>query len=408
MVKLNLRETHYNKIQDRFIPSARINKKLSILKLVHTDVKNTQYHETLQKILFSETLNDHNFFNFPKNLIQNNISFNKFCVPIEAPIIRETITTMEPELTVEAPDLINDFYLNLLDWSSNNIIAVYLSDSIYLYNEGSRKQSMLRYVENLDNFVTSISWNDDGELLALGKSDGTIDIYDTIASKNVKSFYHNGTKVFGLSWNNDLLTSGLSNGEIVNHDIRSNVNYTEHFRAHNRNVCGLKWSPDGKCLASGSDDNVLKIWQKSYQNPIHSFDSHKGTIKAIAWAPFNENLLASGGGIDDGKVHFWNIESGKHVNVIDVGSQVSSVIWSRHSEEFVVSSGYNSNYLNIWDYKKLRVVKQLQGHASRVLYTSKSPDGTKICSASADGTIMFWKTFKKREERNPPFLFDIR
>ncbi|KAJ1639683.1 hypothetical protein T492DRAFT_832716 [Pavlovales sp. CCMP2436] len=51
-----------------------------------------------------------------------------------------------PERILDAPDMIDDYYLNLLDWSSTNVVAIALGDSVYLWNagDGSITQLMQR------------------------------------------------------------------------------------------------------------------------------------------------------------------------------------------------------------------------------------------------------------------------
>ncbi|PNX65675.1 anaphase-promoting complex subunit cdc20-like protein, partial [Trifolium pratense] len=71
---------------------------------------------------------------------------------------------------------------------------------------------------------------------------------------------------------------------------------------HDQEVCGLKWSPSGRQLASGGNDNVVHIWDRSVvslNSPtrcLHRFEEHRAAVKALAWSPFQSNLLASGGG----------------------------------------------------------------------------------------------------------------
>ena len=63
-----------------------------------------------------------------------------------------------PERILDAPELLDDYYLNLLDWSSTNVLGVALGDSIYLWNatDGSIQQLMQTQGEN--SHVTSLSW----------------------------------------------------------------------------------------------------------------------------------------------------------------------------------------------------------------------------------------------------------
>lgn len=94
--------------------------------------------------------------------------------------------------------------------------------------------------------------------------------------------------------------------------------------AHRSEVCGLKWSPDNRQLASGGNDNQLCIWSLNRSSPTMKFSEHTAAVKAIAWSPHQHGLLASGGGTADRCIRFWNTATNTKLNTIDTGSQVSS------------------------------------------------------------------------------------
>jgi cell division cycle protein 20 (cofactor of APC complex) len=132
--------------------------------------------------------------------------------------------------------------------------------------------------------------------------------------------------VGALDWNQHILTSGSRDTLVLNHDVRARMNLVSIFEGHSQEVCGLKWSSDGKLLASGGNDNLLNIWEASNSNaPKHSFDHHQAAVKALAWCPFQSNLLASGGGTADRCIRFWNTSTGSCINCIDTKSQVKLV-----------------------------------------------------------------------------------
>lgn len=62
---------------------------------------------------------------------------------ISQPYTKQRIINKTPFKILDAPSLIDDFYLNLLDWSSKNILAVGLASSVYLWNSTSGKVSKL-------------------------------------------------------------------------------------------------------------------------------------------------------------------------------------------------------------------------------------------------------------------------
>lgn len=69
----------------------------------------------------------------------------------------------------------DDFYLNLVDWSSNNVLAVGLGNCVYLWNACSSKVTKLCDL-GIDDSVCSVSWAQRGTHLAVGTSDGEVEV----------------------------------------------------------------------------------------------------------------------------------------------------------------------------------------------------------------------------------------
>lgn len=72
--------------------------------------------------------------------------------------------------------------LNLMDWSASNIVTVALGRVIYLWNAGTGNIEQLREYENGDH-ACSLSWIQEGNVLAIGSSDGTVELWDAEAKK---------------------------------------------------------------------------------------------------------------------------------------------------------------------------------------------------------------------------------
>jgi WD40 repeat protein len=85
-------------------------------------------------------------------------------------------------------------------------------------------------------------------------------------------------------------------------------------------VCGLRWSPDDREVASGGNDNQLYIWGLHSTAPTLKFSDHTAAVKAIAWSPHQHGLLASGGGTADRCIRFWNTATGATLSHIDTGA----------------------------------------------------------------------------------------
>eukprot|EP01135_Chromosphaera_perkinsii_P003323 Nk52_evm23s240 gene=Nk52_evmTU23s240 len=295
---------------------------------------------------------------------------------------------------LDAPDLLDDFYLNLLDWSATNLLAVALGNSVYLWN--SKDGSIHHLLENEaeDNSVTSLSWIKDGSYLAVGNNDCEVQLWDVEKAKQVRSLKGHDSRVGALAWNDHILSSGSRDGSILNSDVRARTHAVQWLEGHTQEVCGLKWSPDGTQLASGGNDNLVNVWDANKAKARYTFDDHIAAVKALDWCPWHPHLLATGGGTADRHIKFWNTQSGSLLNSIDTKSQVCSLKWSKNFKELVSSHGFSQNQLTIWKYPTMKKVTELCGHTSRVLHMAMSPDGETVVSAAGDETLRFWKCFQ--------------
>lgn len=71
---------------------------------------------------------------------------------------------------LDAPALSDDYYLNLVDWSNSNELAVGLGNSIYLWNGTTLKVSKL--CEIFGDSITSVSWSPVDPFLSVGCDSG--------------------------------------------------------------------------------------------------------------------------------------------------------------------------------------------------------------------------------------------
>ena len=106
------------------------------------------------------------------------------------------------------------------------------------------------------------------------------------------------------------------------------------------------------------------------------------------------NLVATGGGREDTHIHFWNSSHGGKVKSVYTGSQVTSLLWSRHHKEIVSTHGYPKNQLTVWGYPALNRIVDIPGHDSRILHSALSPDGQVVATAAADENLKFWRIFE--------------
>lgn len=183
-------------------------------------------------------------------------------------------------------------------------------------------------------------------------------MWDVTRCKQVKELVGHTNRVSALAWNNAILSSGGRDSAVRNWDVRKRKHEAcvSTLNNHEQEVCGLRWSHNGMQLASGGNDNMLCIYSAGFELQ-HRINAHQAAVKALAWCPFQSNLLASGGGTADRCIKFWNTTTGAMLNSIDTGSQVCALQWSRHEREILSSHGYSKNQLILWRYPSLVKVR---------------------------------------------------
>lgn len=290
-----------------------------------------------------------------------------------------------PERVLDAPGLVDDYYLNLLDWSSGNQVAIGLERNVYVWSAESGTVNRL-FETSLDTYVSSVKWSGDGAYVGVGLSSGEVQIWDVEEKTKLRSMHSHETRVGVMGWNKHILSTGARSGLVYNNDVRVAQHKIAELVSHTAEVCGLEWRSDGAQLATGGNDNLVTIWDaRSLNAPKFQKTNHRAAVKALSWCPWQPNLLATGGGSYDRHIHFWNTTTGARTNSIDTGSQVTSLRWSNHYREIVSSSGFPDNSLSIWSYPTLVRNVEIPAHETRVLHSCLSPDGQMLATAGKGG-----------------------
>jgi cell division cycle protein 20 (cofactor of APC complex) len=198
-----------------------------------------------------------------------------------------------PDRILDAPGLDDDYYSNLMAWSERNELAIGLGDTAFLWNAENSNVESLDSGEPSAN-ICSVSWSHAGDHLAVGREDGTTQIWDATTKQLLRTMYApqtdtaydpstitNFNRVGALSWNNHILTSGHRSRIVCNHDVRQKDHLVKTLREHDGEVCGLTWRSDGQCLASGGNDNRVNVWDIRSDIPFRTTVIHKAAVKVI-------------------------------------------------------------------------------------------------------------------------------
>uniref|UniRef100_A0A7S2Q557 CDC20/Fizzy WD40 domain-containing protein n=1 Tax=Zooxanthella nutricula TaxID=1333877 RepID=A0A7S2Q557_9DINO len=297
-----------------------------------------------------------------------------------------------PMKVLDAPGIVDDFYSHPIDWSSNNVIAVALSEMVFLFDTASGQTEKLLALPSGN--ITTLRWTGEGAYVSVGTSTGEVQIWDVAAQRQLRSLRSHSGRIGALAWHQHVLSSGSADAEIHQHDVRMR----EHLMlrragVHTDLVCGMDYNAEG-LLASGGNDNSVCIWENPGSTaPLHTLTEHCAAVKALKWCPWQRSVLATGGGSADRQVMVWNAASGRLLMSADAESQVTGIVWGVQEKELLTAHGYSRNQLSLWKYPSLVKAADLEGHTGRILGLAQSPDSSLVCSSSADETLRFWQVF---------------
>jgi WD40 repeat protein len=209
----------------------------------------------------------------------------------------------------------------------------------------------------------------------------------------------------------------------------------EVLSSHTASVRAVAFSPNGKWLASGADDEKVKIWDVSSKALLKVIDT-KMAVQCLCFTPDNRYVAAGGTARSNrSRLVIYDAESGdvykkldentgsitalacdpegkllatgnkdKNVKLWDIRSGANRFIFRKHKGEILslvfaadgktFLSGSADQQIKIWDPKTGRVLKTLEGHSGPVHALSVSPDNKTIASGGAEQFIFLWDRYK--------------
>ncbi|BGP55489.1 proteinral transcription repressor [Rhodotorula sphaerocarpa] len=158
-------------------------------------------------------------------------------------------------------------------------------------------------------------------------------------------------------------------------------------------IRSVSFSPDGKYLATGSEDRIVRIWNIAQKRILQVFQGHKSEIYSLTFSPDGRRLMSGSG---DKTARMWDLETGTCVFTLTidditiaengpVDAGVTSVVFSPDGK--FLAAGSLDTVVRIWDAETGQLLDKLKGHMDSVYSVAFSPDGRYLVSGSLDKTL---------------------
>ena len=222
-----------------------------------------------------------------------------------------------------------------------------------------------------------------------------------IKSDEIKKFKKDVATLSGhSSWVNSvafspdgkILASGSDDYRVKLWDIESKSEIA-NLSGHNSYVRSVAFSSDGKYLASGSNDYKVKLWDIESKSEIKTLSGHSNYVYSVAFSP-DGKILAFGSG--DKIIKLWDIESKSEIATLSGHNDyVYSVAFSPDGK--YLASGSGDKIIKLWDIESKKEIATLSGHEKGIRGLAFSPDGKILASGSLDGSVRIWDIEKGEE-----------
>jgi WD40 repeat protein/tRNA A-37 threonylcarbamoyl transferase component Bud32 len=254
--------------------------------------------------------------------------------------------------------------------------------------------------------VNAVAYSSDGKKLAFAGRDHSVWVGDgQLAWVNLKglvlrghtgpvacvTFSPDGQTLASASHDQTIKVWDLAQRQVdFQRDEPATGHETFTHRGHKGPVRGVVYSPDGRFLASASDDQTVKIWNTATGKELLTLREHAGPVRAVAYSPDGQFLASAS---NDRTVKMWDVAAAQTAFTLDqhIG-QVVSVAFHPNGQQLAAATeeAGRQGEVKVWDLTTRKALFTIPGHPGGTRSVAFSPDGGRLASAGNDQVIRFW------------------
>jgi WD40 repeat protein len=339
-------------------------------------------------------------------------------------------------------------------WSFLLFVSIVFGIS-YRPSEGQQQQvdepKLRTQVKAHAHAAHGLAFSPDSKLLASASGDKTVKLWDVAAGQVIATLGGHAGSVWAVTFSPDGKTlvagSGLLNAkgdQYVSGEVKiwnvAQRRATAILGGHRKMVNSLDFSPDGKLLASASDDGTVKTWrvvgdELSYLRDVYdaatvpparpfgfptpvssavfspdgkmlawpdsnqdvvlwevaagqqrtSLKGHKPHVRSLIFSPDGKTLVSCA----DDCIKVWDVLAGKERSTLPGNGRIIYAVALSPDERYLISGGHDG-VVRQWDLATDNKKTILEDENNSIYTIRFSPDGLTLVAARSDGSVVFW------------------
>ena len=284
----------------------------------------------------------------------------------------------------------NDDRVNAVKFSPNcKILASAGTDfKIVLWNISNGEK--LKELTGHDDNINCLLFIDDGNIIISGSSDRRIFVWNVLSGERIIEFKKMKRKIWDIALVNEgkQLASASSSTQIFLWNLFEWENHANVFKAHDKKIFHVSYSPNGKYFASCGENKLVKVWEEDQL--IQTLRGHLNCVNMVLFTPDSKEIASCG---DDRLIIFWEILTGVEKFRFEGHLQnicsLSFYFDQKNNNIQLLASGTKN--IRIWDVKERKHIKSLKGGHREDIRTMKFFNkGENIISGSYDMKVLIW------------------
>jgi WD40 repeat protein/transcriptional regulator with XRE-family HTH domain len=239
--------------------------------------------------------------------------------------------------------------------------------------------------------VLTVAFSPDGNRIVTASRDGTAKVWNISPSREFLTLVDGSTisSGAGLAYSPDgtRLAAAYSDPIAKVWDLTTGEKLLS-LTGHTQGVTFIAYNSDGTRIATASDDGTAIIWDAKTGRKLRTFSGHTYPVLGVAFSPDGSRIATASA---DWTARIWDVETGEVIFTFDYPDWVTSVVFSPDGKIIAATGGIPETAIAIlWDAFTGKELFSVTGHTDIIGQVVFSPDGTRLATASRDGSARIW------------------